>query len=227
MGTAALKHKIGIGFNDWTLLEQALTHRSYLNENRQWPLEHNERLEYLGDAVLELIISDYLFRTYPESQEGELTTLRTKLVRNETLAGTAERLGLWEYMHLSKGERRSAGRSRNRIMACTVEAMIGAIYLDQGMRGASSFVMRHVLQDIDEALLEKKDAKSELQEKAQLIEKTTPTYQVLGESGLDHAKNFVVGVFLGSTMIAKGNGPGKRLAEEEAANEALMIKGWK
>jgi len=130
-------------------------------------------------------------------------------------------------MHLSKGERRSAGRSRNRIMACTVEAMIGAIYLDQGMRGASYFVMRHVLQDIDEALLEKKDAKSELQEKAQLIEKTTPTYQVLGESGPDHAKNFVVGVFLGSTMIAKGNGSAKRLAEEEAANQALSIKGWK
>lgn len=227
MGTAALRQRLSIALNDWTLLEQALTHRSYLNDNKQWPLEHNERLEYLGDAVLELVISDHLFRTYPKFQEGELTMLRAKLVRNETLASVAEKFGIWECMHLSKGEQRSEGRTRDRILACAVEAMIGAIYLDQGMRTASSFIMKHVLQDIDEALLRKKDAKSELQEKAQSIEKITPTYQILEESGLDHAKNFIVGVFLGSTMIAKGNGPAKRLAEEEAANEALRIKGWK
>lgn len=227
MGAAALKHRLGITLSDWTLLEQALTHRSYLNDNKQWPLEHNERLEYLGDAVLELVISDYLFKRYPKFQEGELTTLRAKLVRNETLASVAEKFGVWECMHLSKGEQKSEGRARDRITACAIEAIIGALYLDQGIRVATSFVMKHVLQDIDETLLRKKDAKSELQEKAQSFEKATPTYKVLEETGFDHAKNFVVGVFLGSIMIAKGNGPAKRLAEEEAANEALKIKGWK
>ena len=225
MGSAALKQKLGIRLNDWTLLEQALTHRSYLNDNKQWPLEHNERLEFLGDAVLELVISDHLFRTYPGFQEGELTVLRAKLVRNETLAVVAARFCVWECMYVSKGERKAEKRSRDRITACAIEAIIGAIYLDQGMNVVRSFVMSHVLRDIDEALLRSKDAKSEFQEKAQSIERTTPTYSVLEESGPDHAKNFVVGVFLGSTMIATGNGLAKRLAEEEAAKSALSIKG--
>ena len=226
MGTAALKQRLGISLNDWTLLEQALTHRSYLNDNRQWPLEHNERLEFLGDAVLELTISDFLFKTYPRFQEGDLTTLRAKLVRNEVLAGIGDKFGLWECMHLSKGEQRAEKRARDRIVACAIEAIIGAIYLDQGIRAARAFIMKHVLQEIDEAFLEKKDAKSKFQEKAQLFERTTPTYQMLEQSGPDHARDFVVGVFLGSTMIAKGNGPAKRLAEEEAAKSALSTKGW-
>ena len=227
MGAAALKQSLGITLNEWTLLEQALTHRSYLNENRQWPLEHNERLEYIGDAVLELVTSEYLFRRYPGFQEGELTILRASLVRNEALAAVAGKFGVWECMYLSKGERRSEGRARDRIVACAVEAIIGAIYLDQGLQSAHSFAMKHILQNVDEALLRKKDAKSEFQEKAQANERITPTYQVLEESGKDHARNFIVGVFLGSTMIATGNGPAKRLAEEAAANEALRIKGWK
>lgn len=227
MGAAALKHRLGIQLKDWTLVEQALTHRSYLNENKCWPLEHNERLEYLGDAVLELVTTDHLFRTYPNSSEGELTQFRSKIVQNERLAQIGERFGIWDAMYLSKGERRSEGRARERIVACTVEALIGAIYLDQGFRFASSFITKHILQEIDDALLTTKDAKSKFQEKAQAMEGVTPTYRVMSESGLDHAKHFVVGVYLGSAMVATGAGSAKRLAEEEAAKAALDTKGWK
>jgi ribonuclease III len=226
MSGVALKQRLGVSLKDWTLLEQALTHRSYLNENRQWPLEHNERLEFLGDTVLELVISNHLFRTYPQFQEGELTQLRAKLVCNEVLARVAEKFNVWESMYLSNGERKSGGRARDRIMACAIEAIIGAVYLDQGLRTVSSFIMKHVLQDIDEALLGSKDGKSELQEKAQAIEKTTPTYQVLEDNGPDHERNYIVGVFLGSTMIATGYGLTKKLAEEEAAKSALKTRGW-
>lgn len=226
MATAALEERLGVKFNDATLLEQALTHRSYVNEHRSYPLEHNERLEFLGDAVLELISSDFLFRSYPRHQEGGLTELRSRLVRNEVLTEVADRLGIWDSMRLGKGSLCVGKRTRDRLTACAIEAIIGALFLDQGLDAARSFVTKHVLRNVHGSVPERDDPKSELQEKAQSIERVTPRYQLLQESGLEHTKTFVVGVFLGSTMVAQGSGPAKKKAEVEAARAALKAKGW-
>lgn len=208
----------------------ACTHCSYLNENRGSGMEHNERLEFLGDAVLELIITSFLFKKYPKKAEGELTAFRSAIVNTVSLTKVAEHLGLNDYMLLSKGEAKDGGRARSVILANAVEAVIGAIYLDSGYDTAANFISNYVLEviDIDEIVKKKLwlDAKSRFQEKAQEKESMTPSYKTLKEVGPDHDKQFTLGVFLGDIQIAIGSGPSKQEAEQKAAEKALESKGW-
>jgi ribonuclease-3 len=222
--------KIKVNFNDQTLLRQACTHRSYLNENKAAGLEHNERLEFLGDAVLELVITSYLYRKYPQKNEGELTSYRSALVNTHSLSRVALSLGLNDYLLLSKGESRDTGRARSIIHADAVEAIIGAIYMDQGYDAAANFISQNLLEviDIDE-IVEKKlwlDAKSRFQERAQEETGQTPSYKTMKETGPDHNKIFTLGVFIGDVQIATGSGLSKQEAEQKAAEKALEIKGW-
>lgn len=225
--------KIGVTFHDINILKTACTHRSYLNENKGAGLEHNERLEFLGDAVLELVITFFLFKKYPRKNEGDLTSYRAALVNTVSLARVAEKLKVNNYLLLSRGEEKDTGRARSIILADALEAIIGAIYVDQGERGyaaAADFVSRHLLKtvDIDEIVSKKLwlDAKSRFQEKAQEIAGLTPAYKTLKESGPDHDKEFTLGVFLGSIQVAIGSGPSKQEAEQKAAEKALEAKGW-
>lgn len=219
---------IGESFSDISLLEEALTHRSYLNEHRGEELKHNERLEFLGDAVLELATTDRLFKKYPGAPEGELTAYRAALVNTQSLADIAESLRINNYIRLSKGESKDTGRARQFILANAVEAIIGAIYLDMGYQAAEEFIAKHFYPKLDE-IIEKRlwqDAKSAFQEKAQEKESVTPEYRVLGEEGPDHDKTFTVGVFLNETEVAQGKGRSKQEAEQEAARSGLEKKGW-
>ncbi len=225
-----LAEHIGVTFSDISLLRTACTHRSYLNENRGAGLEHNERLEFLGDAVLELVVTSFLFRKYPQKAEGELTAFRSAIVNTVSLTRVAEHAGLNEYILLSRGESKDSGRARSVILANAVEAVIGAIYMDQGYNTAANFISTHILNviDIDE-IVEKKlwlDAKSRFQERAQEEAGITPSYKTLKEVGPDHDKQFTLGVFLGDTQIATGSGPSKQEAEQKAAEKALEVKGW-
>jgi len=220
--------KYDLTFNNKNLLIQAFVHRSYLNENPDFPLKHNERLEFLGDAVWELVISEYLYNQYPEKSEGELTNWRAALVNAKTLAQTAQELGLNEFLLLSRGETKEEGKARQYILANTFEALIGAIYLDSGYDACKKFINKHLvvkLQDIIKSGLFK-DAKSRFQEEAQERTGITPTYNVLKEWGPDHAKHFIIGVFLDEDLIAEGEGSSKQEAEDEAARMALEIKKW-
>ncbi len=223
------KH-IGVRFDDINVLKTAFTHRSYLNENKGAGLEHNERLEFLGDAVLELVVTYFLFKKYPNKNEGDMTSYRAALVNTVSLVRIAETLGINDYLLLSKGEEKDKGRARSIIWADTVEAIIGAVYVDQGYSAAANFVSRHLLEviDIDEIVSKKLwlDAKSRFQEKAQEMTGQTPSYKTLKESGPDHDKQFTLGIFLGSVQIATGSGPSKQEAEQKAAEKALEAKGW-
>lgn len=215
-------------FKNADLLQQALIHRSYLNEHPEIKLDHNERLEFLGDAVLELVVTEFLFAKYPERSEGELTAFRAALVNTETLSQMASELGLGEFIMLSKGEAKDNGRARQAILADTFESIIGAIYLDTGYDEAKQFITKNLLPKIDE-IVEKnlwQDSKSAFQERAQAVRDVTPTYQVLSAVGPDHSKTFTVGLFLGEELIAKGVGPSKQRAEQEAAREGLAQLGW-
>lgn len=220
--------KTGVSFNDKNLLRQAFTHRSYLNENPQKSIAHNERLEFLGDAVLEIIVTEYLFREYPEKTEGELTAYRAALVNAKMFSDVAKQLGMNEYLLLSRGEARDTGKARQYILANTFEAFIGALYLDQPRAVVVLFVTNNVLSRTGEIISKRlwQDAKSSFQEKAQEAVNITPSYKVLKESGPDHDKCFTVGVFLGDTEIALGNGNSKQEAEQDAAASALMKKKW-
>ena len=222
--------KMGVVFNDIGLLRTACTHRSFLNENKGAGLEHNERLEFLGDAVLELVITYFLFKKYPKKNEGDLTSYRAALVNTVSLSRVAESLGVNDYMLLSRGEEKDKGRARSIILADSVEAIIGAIYIDQGYNAAANFVSRHLLEviDIDEIVSKKLwlDAKSRFQERAQEMTNFTPAYKTLKETGPDHDKQFTLGVFLGSVQVALGTGPSKQEAEQKAAEKALEVKGW-
>lgn len=222
------QERIGVNFNNKELLRQAFVHRSYINENRNSSLEHNERLEFLGDAVLELVITDYLFHKYPKKPEGELTSLRAALVNTYSLHQVAESLEINGELYLSKGEAKDTGRAREFILANTVEALIGAIYLDQGYQEAKRFIEQFISVRIDEVIEEKLwiDAKSHFQERAQEVVSETPVYKVLEEKGPDHDKSFVSGVFLGDELIASGEGHSKQEAEQQAARQALEKKGW-
>ena len=226
----SLAEHLGVTFDDLSLLRTACTHRSYLNENKGAGLEHNERLEFLGDAVLELVVTSFLYRKYPKKPEGELTAFRSALVNTVSLTKTAERIGLVDYMLLSRGEARDTGRARSVIIANAVEAVIGAIYLDHGYDAAANFIANHILETIDiEEIVRKKtwlDAKSRFQEAAQDKAGVTPTYKTLKETGPDHDKQFTLGVFLRDVMVATGNGASKQDAEQKAAEKALEIKGW-
>ncbi len=219
---------IGIKFNDEEILKRAFTHRSYINENRGSELKHNERLEFLGDAVLELVITDDLYEKFPSKPEGELTALRAALVNTTSLHKVAESLSINKKLYLSKGESKDTGRAREYILANAVEALIGAIYLDQGYDTAKRFIDRFIFTRLEEVIKEKLwvDAKSYFQEKSQEIESETPTYKVLEEKGPDHDKVFTSGVYLKDDLIATGDGQSKQEAEQEAARMALKKKGW-
>jgi ribonuclease-3 len=214
---------IGITFKDKDLITQALTHRSYLNEYPKWNLPHNERLEFLGDAVLELIVTEALFDKFPKQPEGQLTVLRAALVNYQILAKVAENIDLDDYILMSRGERKDTGRAREVILANAIEAVIGAIYLDQGFEKTRTFVLKFILVHLDEVLKTKsyKDAKSELQEIVQEKLRVTPTYAVRGELGPAHERRFTMGVYFGDKLIAEGEGLSKQDAEIEAAKNAL------
>ncbi len=214
---------IKVKFKNPKLLKEALTHRSYLNENPSWPVPHNERLEFLGDAVLELITTEFLYKKFPLNDEGRLTSLRAALVNYQALAMVARDISLEKFVYLSRGEKKDIGRARDVILANAFEAMIGAVYLDQNYKAASVFIKNTVLTRIEE-ILEKKlyrDPKSQLQEIIQEKLKITPTYKVLDESGPDHNKKFLVGVFFGAKLTAKGAGHSKQEGESKAAEAAL------
>lgn len=220
---------IAVSFNDKSLLSQAFTHRSYINENRSRALAHNERLEFLGDAVLELVVTDALYTAYPDKPEGELTALRSALVNTQSISAVADSLNMNDFLLLSRGEAKDMGRARQFILANTFEAVIGAIYLDQGYTTARDFITAHLMPTLETIVAERlwQDAKSHFQEVAQEKAGVTPRYEGLGEEGPDHDKCFTVGVFLGEESVAEGSGKSKQEAEQEAAKEALRVKGWK
>jgi len=219
---------IGVKFKNLDLLVEAFTHRSYLNEHKEYVGSHNERLEFLGDAVLELAVTDFLFKKYPEKSEGELTNLRAALVNTVSLAESAQRLGVNEYLLLSKGEAKDTGRARDVILADTFEALIGAIYLDQGFTSAETFIARNVHSKVDTVIETRayQDSKSHFQELSQEKKGITPSYRTLVEEGPDHDKRFTVGAFLGEKEIARGEAHSKQEAEQAAATAALAAMKW-
>jgi len=228
MDFSKFEETAGVTFKDKALLKQAFIHRSYINENRSSSLEHNERLEFLGDAVLELVITNFLYKKYKEMDEGQLTSLRSALVNADTCAEVATKLGANDFLLLSKGESKDTGRARQYILANTLEAIIGAIYLDQGLEVAESFISTHIA-PLTEDIIKKGtwiDAKSLFQEKAQEHEGTTPSYKTLHESGPDHDKKFTIGVYIGKDLVGEGSGLSKQDAEQDAARNALKNKGW-
>jgi len=219
---------IGIEFKNKDLLKQAFTHRSYLNEHRDTELVHNERLEFLGDAVLELIVTEYLYNKFSNQTEGDLTSYRSALVKAETLSEEALKMGMNDYLLLSKGEAKDTGRARQIILANTIEALIGAIFLDQGYDMAKYFISKYIFHLIDKIVENQAwiDAKSKFQEQAQENEGITPLYKTVKEEGPDHDKKFTIAVYLGKEMIAEGNGKSKQEGEQMAASNALKTKGW-
>jgi len=223
-----LQKKLEIKFKSEDLLKQAFVHRSYLNENPAFILGHNERLEFLGDAVLELVVTEYLYKNYPDLAEGEMTNLRAALVNAQMLSQISDRLGFNEFLFLSKGEAKEIGRGRQYILANTFEAFIGALYLDQGYVASQNFINKNLIPELRD-IIEKKlwrDAKSLFQETSQERVGITPTYEVISESGPDHAKKFVIGVYLEKELVAKGEGSSKNEAQQKAAENALGVKQW-
>ncbi|MEK7640337.1 MAG: ribonuclease III [Patescibacteria group bacterium] len=219
---------IGIPFDNPELLKQAFVHRSYLNEHADFPLAHNERLEFLGDAVLELVVTEYLYQTFP-NPEGELTNWRASLVNAKTLSEIAAGIGMDDYMYLSRGEQRDAkSKARQIILANAIEAVVGAIYLDQGYKAAEKFVSDHVLTRLkyimDNDLA--RDAKSRFQEASQEKLGVTPTYSVLSQAGPDHNKKFIVGLYIGKDKVSEGAGTSKQEAQMAAAAAGLLVKKW-
>lgn len=220
--------KINVSFKNKDLLKQAFIHRSYINENNGTGLSHNERLEFLGDAVLEIIVTDFLFKKYPTYTEGELTALRSALVNAIIVSLIASEIGMNDYLLLSKGESKDNGKARQYILANTYEALIGAIYLDQGYDIAEKFITKTLLPHTEEIVAKKlwRDAKSLVQEKAQEFVGVTPQYKVLHENGPDHDKYFTVGIYFGNDLIAEGKGKSKQESEQKAAENALKVKNW-
>lgn len=220
---------LGVSFKDKALLEESLTHRSYLNEHKDEGRSHNERLEFLGDAVLELATTARLFKAYPKEPEGQLTAYRAALVNTISLSLIGEELGLGDFIMLSKGEAKDTGRARQYILANAVEAIIGAIYLDQGYDAAEGFISRNFYSRLDD-IIEKRlwqDAKSHFQEKAQQEFGETPVYEVVSEEGPDHDKEFTVSVLVNDEVCGEGSGPSKQEAEQAAAEAGLVNKGWR
>ncbi|PIP86829.1 ribonuclease III [Candidatus Campbellbacteria bacterium CG22_combo_CG10-13_8_21_14_all_36_13] len=219
--------KIGVTFKDKELLRRAFTHRSYVNENKSVK-KHNERLEFLGDAVLELIITEYLFEKYPNKPEGELTAVRAALVNTQSISEAAKELGMNDFLLLSKGESKDVGRARQYILANVFEALLGAIYLDQGYAVAKEHISKTLFDKTDKIVDNKlwQDAKSYLQERAQEDVNITPTYKTVKEDGPDHDKHFTVSVMFDNKEIAIGMGKSKQEAEQDAARKALALKEW-
>ena len=211
-----LQSIIGVSFGELKHLLTAITHRSYLNEHRDATQDHNERYEFLGDAVLELVVTDFLFSKYPEKPEGELTAIRAALVNTTSLATASTQLGINDFLLLSKGEAKDTGRARQYILANAFEAVIGAIYLDQGYDAAKEFIGSHLFPNTETIVAKRlwQDAKSRFQELAQEHTGITPSYETLGQNGPDHDRVFTVGVFLKETKIAEGDGRAKQEAEQ-------------
>lgn len=224
----AFEEKIGYVFSNKNLLKQAFTHRSFINENPKSGLQHNERLEFLGDAVLELVVTDYLFKVYPEHTEGDLTAYRSAIVNAVIIGEVASRLGMNDCLLLSKGESRDIGRARQTILANTYESYTGALYLDQGYESCRVFITKTLLPELETIIKNKswKDPKSRLQEESQGRLGITPSYSVLASVGPDHDKHFTIGVYFGDKKIAEGKGKSKQEAQQSAAEEALKAKGW-
>ena len=219
---AFAKEKLGYEFRNIDLLVTAFTHRSYVNEHRKSVSHHNERLEFLGDAVLELVVTDFLFNNYDE-QEGILTSWRASLVRTESIGDAGQKLGYEPLIRMSRGEKQGSDRARMQILANAFEALIGAIYLERGYDDAAHFIHQHITGKLDAILAEGswRDPKSHLQEVMQRTDGVTPRYVVLEEVGPDHDKVFTLGVYSGSTLVSKGMGPSKQIAQQDAAKAAL------
>lgn len=220
--------KINVSFKNIKLLENAFIHRSFINENPRGNLEHNERLEFLGDAVLELVVTEYLFNKYKNKQEGELTAYRAALVNAVTLSEVATDMGVNDFLLLSKGEAKDTGRARQNILADALESIIGAIYMEHGYEGAKKFIEKYLLVRTGEVVNKGrlKDAKSKVQEMSQEVYGQTPKYRVVKETGPDHDKHFTVAIFFGGEKIAEGEGKSKQEAEQQAAVNANQVKGW-
>jgi ribonuclease-3 len=224
-----LEKQIGITFKDKNLVDKAFIHKSFINEYKGGEKkEDNERLEFLGDAVLELVVTEYLYKAYPHKKEGDLTNWRSALVKGRNLAEVANELQLGTYLYLSKGEEKSGGRKKNYILANTLEALIGALYLDKGYRITHEFISSYILKRLEKILEQGLhiDAKSHFQELAQEKIGITPEYRLVSESGPDHAKKFVMAVFLGDKKAGEGKGSSKQKAEEDAARDALVDTAW-
>ncbi|MDD5291167.1 MAG: ribonuclease III [Patescibacteria group bacterium] len=224
-----LEDILGFKFKDENLLKQAVVHRSYLNEHPAFGLNHNERLEFLGDAVLEIVVTEYLFYHFPETPEGDLTNWRASLVNAKMLSEIANEIGLEDYLYLSKGESKDKNsKARQYILANAVEALIGAVYLDHGLKTVKKFIKENIISKLDNILENKLylDPKSKFQEKAQEIHGVTPYYKVLSETGPDHSKIFEVGLYLNEELVAKGKGSSKQEAQVKAAAAGLKKKDW-
>ncbi|MFA7309526.1 MAG: ribonuclease III [Candidatus Paceibacterota bacterium] len=232
MDFGPFEEKIGYSFKEKRFIEQAFTHRSYLNENRAQSAgrrsEHNERLEFLGDAVLELVVTEFLYAKYPEKPEGDLTAYRAALVNTVSIADAAGKLGMNEYLLLSRGESRDMGRARQIILANAFEALIGALYLDNGYDAAKDFIAAQLFHKTDEVVAKRlwQDAKSRLQEISQEKLGFTPTYEMVNQTGPDHDKTFLVAAYVNTEKLATGEGRSKQEAEQAAAEKALAAKGW-
>lgn len=218
-----LEKTINIEFKDRSLIETVFIHRSYLNEHRSLNLEHNERLEFLGDAVLELCATEFLFLTFPDKAEGEMTNWRSALVKGESLSTESKRLGINDLLKTSRGESKNTGKARDLLLANALEALIGAIYLDQGYGAAKKFVEDNILYKLPQILEAGSyyDPKSKFQEMAQENLGITPTYELISESGPDHAKTFVMGAYISDSKVGEGSGASKQRAQSEAAKNAL------
>lgn len=223
-----LKKKLVIEIQNADLFQEALTHRSYLNEHKEYGHSHNERLEFLGDAVLELVVTKYLFDHF-ENPEGELTSFRAALVNGDMLGKIGHDLGVQEFLLMSRGEAKDTGRARNYLVANAMESIIGALYIDQGYDAAKNFIEKQIISHMDEVLTEGlyTDPKSRFQELAQEKTGITPGYRVLKEWGPDHDRHFIAGVYLGDELVAEGEGISKQDAQREAARQGLIIKDWK
>lgn len=216
------REKLGFEYKNIDYLITALTHRSYVNEHKKSVSEHNERLEFLGDAVLELVVTDYLFRNYNEP-EGILTSWRSSLVRTESIGEAGDKLGYEPLLRMSRGEKNGSTRARQQILANAFEAVIGSIYLERGYDDAAAFIEKHILSKL-QGILESgswRDPKSHLQEVSQRVDGQTPVYKVLDEVGPDHDKLFTLGAFVGDKLMGKGSGPSKQTAQQQAARAAL------
>ncbi len=218
-----LEKLLDVKFKNEDLLRQALVHRSYINENPEFALDHNERLEFLGDAVLELVVTDHLYHKY-NLAEGEMTNLRSAVVRGKTLSTVAQELELDDFLLLSRGEQKDTGKARQYILANAVEAVIGAVYVDQGYEAAKQVIDAHIVSKLQE-IVDKGlhiDNKSRFQEMAQEKFRVTPVYKVIEETGLDHEKQFIVGAYLGEKLLGQGSGSSKQEAQQQAAKQAII-----
>ena len=225
---ADLEKKLDITFTDRNMLDMAFVHKSYVNEHKDKKENHNERLEFLGDAVLELVVTEFLYKNFPKKEEGILTNWRSALVKGKHLAEISTKLDLGVYLYLSRGEERSGGRKKNYILANTLEALIGAIYLDKGYQVAHKFIDEFILKQLT-SILEKGlhiDAKSRFQEICQDVIGVTPEYKLIKEEGPDHSKVFTMGAYINDELVAEGDGSSKQSAEQKAADAGLIAKGW-